>query len=276
MNKVVFVLLDACQYEAGSRYLGYLEHLIDYGQGAKYKVKGELPSLSRPMYATLMTGLPTWQHGITCNEITMKLDCDSVFSLCKAAGGVTAAAAYSWMSELYNHTPFIPSQDRIQMKNGGNIDYGLYYWDDSYPDSHVIAEGECLRRTYQPDFIMYHTMAIDKWGHIKGSDSEEYGNAVGNVGHLIAQALPGWLRDGYDVVVTADHGMDHFGIHVGTDHPQRDVPLYIFSNQVEKGRFEEKYISQLNVAPMLCRLLGIPAAKAMKQELEIGFIQPEK
>ena len=38
MKKTIFVLLDACQYEAGTRNLGYLEHLIDYKKGAKYKV----------------------------------------------------------------------------------------------------------------------------------------------------------------------------------------------------------------------------------------------
>ena len=45
MRKTIFVLLDACQYDAGTRNLGYLEHLIDYGKGAKYKVRGELPAL---------------------------------------------------------------------------------------------------------------------------------------------------------------------------------------------------------------------------------------
>lgn len=49
MDKTIFVLLDACQYEAASKYLGYLEHMIDYNKGAKYKVLGELPSLSKPM-----------------------------------------------------------------------------------------------------------------------------------------------------------------------------------------------------------------------------------
>ena len=43
MDKTIFVLLDACQYEAASKYLGYLEHMIDYNKGAKYKVLGELP-----------------------------------------------------------------------------------------------------------------------------------------------------------------------------------------------------------------------------------------
>lgn len=95
MDKTIFVLLDACQYAAGTRNLGYLEHLIDYKKGAKYKVKGELPSLSRPMYATLLTGLPAYRHGIAANETVRTLHCEHVFSLCKAArrdyGGVLRA-----------------------------------------------------------------------------------------------------------------------------------------------------------------------------------------
>ena len=87
MKKTIFVLLDACQYEAGTRNLGYLEHLIDYKKGAKYKVKGELPSLSRPMYATLLTGTPVFSHGITTNDTLRTLDCDNVFSLCQKQGG---------------------------------------------------------------------------------------------------------------------------------------------------------------------------------------------
>ena len=86
MNKTVFILLDACQYEAGTRNLGYLEHLIDYQKGAKYKVKGELPSLSRPIYATLLTGTPVYSHGITTNDVLKTLNCDNVFSLCKKHG----------------------------------------------------------------------------------------------------------------------------------------------------------------------------------------------
>lgn len=69
MKKTIFILLDACQYEAGSRNLGFLEHLTDYGKCAKYKVRGELPSLSRPIYATLLTGLPVSEHGINVRQI---------------------------------------------------------------------------------------------------------------------------------------------------------------------------------------------------------------
>lgn len=263
MKKTVFVLLDACQYEAGTRNLGYLEHMVDAGQAAKYKVKGELPSLSRPMYATLLTGLPVSRHGITCNEMARTLNCDSVFSMCKAEGGVTAAAAYHWVSELYNAAPFRIPEDRIWLHSGKNIDHGIYYWEDMYPDSHVLSDGEFLRKVYDPDFLMIHTMNIDHKGHQYGCGSQQYEWAVSTVGCLLSQFIPVWLESGCHVVVTADHGMNGYGIHGGTDSPQRDTPLYIFSDLVETGRHEDIYISQLCVAPLLVRLMGLHPSKTM-------------
>ena len=275
MKKTIFILLDACQYEAGSRNLGFLEHLTDYGKCAKYKVRGELPSLSRPIYATLLTGLPVSEHGITFNEISDTLEVPSLFSLCKENGGVTAAAAYLWVSELFNHNPFKPHRDRIQLNSGEAIDHGIFYFEDPYPDSHVFADGEFLLNAYDPDFLMLHTMAIDHMGHTHGAGSQQYEVSVAIAGHVIAASLPRWLKEGYNVVITADHGINHLGIHGGTDSPQRDVPLYVFSDQIQPGRYEEEYISQLDVAPLMCRLLGVPVPETMKQEIDIVFKQPE-
>lgn len=275
MNKTIFILLDACQYEAGTRNLAFLEHLVDYGKCAKYKVKGELPSQSRPIYATLLTGLPVYQHGILHNQIRKTLDVPNLFSLCKENGGVTAAAAYSWVSELFNQSPFLQERDYIQLNSGKRIDHGIFYWEDMYPDSHVVADGEFLRRAYDPDFLMVHTMYIDYIGHIHGSGSVQYENSVALAGNVIASGLPQWLKEGYNVVITADHGMNPMGMHGGTDEVQRDVPLYILSDQVQYGRFAEKYISQLDIAPLLCRLLGVSVPETMKQQIDIAFKQPE-
>ncbi len=272
MNKTIFVLLDACQYEAGTRNLGYLEHLIDYEMGAKYKVRGELPSLSRPMYATLLAGTPVCRHGITSNETAGTLLCENVFSLCKEQGGITAAAAYLWVSELYNHSPFRMSEDRIQIHSGGMIDVGIFYWEDNYPDSHLFADGEYLRKKYQPDFILYHSMGIDYQGHLKGAGSSEYEGAIARADGILSLLTEEWRKDGYQVVITADHGMNTLGIHGGTDSQQRDTPLYIFSDLVKPGRFEAEYISELRIAPLLCRLLGIPAGKDMTALPEIRFL----
>ena len=108
----------------------------------------------------------------------------------------------------------------MQLDAEGSIQYGMYYWDDNYPDSHVFAEGECLRKTFDPDFMLYHTMAVDEWGHMKGADSAEYANAVAAVGHLIAARMPEWLEKGYQVVVTADHGMNNLGQFMWTNMPR--------------------------------------------------------
>lgn len=232
MKKTIFVLLDACQYEAGTRNLGYLEHLIDYKKGTKYKVKGELPSLSRPMYATLLTGTPVFSHGITTNDTLRTLDCDNVFSLCQKQGRKTAAAAYHWFGELYNHIPFRIDRERIQLQSSETINSGIYYWDDTYPDSHLFADGEFLRQNQDPDFLLIHSMAIDDQGHKHGAGSKEYEEAIAVAGHMIANLLPTWRAAGYHVVITADHGINELGIHGGIDCAQRDVPLYIFSDQV--------------------------------------------
>lgn len=270
MKQTIFVLLDACQHQAGTKNLGYLEHLIDYEKGAKYQVKGELPSLSRPMYETCLTGLPVYLHGISNNNICRKSSVENVFSLCCKQGKSTAAAAYYWNSELYNHAPFDKGRDRIQFHSEGNIQNGIFYWEDSYPDTHLFADGEYLRTQFKPNFLMIHSMAIDNQGHLHGSDSKEYEEAIETADMILSTLLPIWLEDGADVVVTADHGMNTLGHHGGTDWEQRNVPLYIFSSLVEKGRFEEKTISQLNIAPLLCSLLGIEKAKGMIEIEEIG------
>ncbi len=271
MGKTIFVLIDACKYDLGTIYLSALEHRIDYGMGAKYKVQGELPSLSRPMYETLMTGLPMYRHGIANNDVCRRSCCDNVFRLVKEIGLMTGAAAYYWMSELYSHAPFDKNRDRIQveLRPESLIDYGLFYWDDLYPDSHLYSDGEWIRKTYNPYFMMYHSMGVDEMGHLHGSESVEYAAAIAGVNDILSDLLPVWLEGGYNVVITADHGMNPQGIHGGNAWDQREVPLYLFCTKAIKGRYEDHYISQNNIAPLLCRLMEIPTGKEMMTELEI-------
>ena len=273
MGKTIFVLIDACGYEIGSMYLGYLEHMVDYGRAAKYKIHGEMPSMSRPMYETILTGVPTCDHGITCNDIVRESNQENVFKMCKKAGLVTGAAAYFWISELYNKAPFDRHEDRVRLNCGeGDIDYGMFYFEDSYPDLHLFLDGEFIRKTYKPDFMMYHPMNTDLAGHQHGSDSDEYALKVSEVGYIIADLVPRWLEDGYQIVISADHGMDTKRIHCGTPDIHRDVPLYIFSPLVQTGHFEDEYISQRNMAPLFCKLLGIPAGEHMIPLNQIHFV----
>ena len=266
--------MDACRYDTGTENAGYLEHLIDYGKGAKYRVRGELPSMSRPMYETSLTGLPSSVHGITHNQVVRPSAFPNVFSLCRQQGLVTAAAAYQWMSELYSRPGrFDPLRDRYQLSGEGSICHGIFYYEDQYPDTHLFGDGEFLRETYRPDFLLFHSMNVDYWGHQKGSASPEYTQAVATVMEQISLLLPRWQADGWQVVITADHGMNAMGMHGGPTADQRTIPLYIFSPRARAGRFEEEEISQLNLAPLLCRLLELPPAQGMLTELQIHFAE---
>ena len=277
MAKTILVLLDACRWDICGENAGYLEHLIDTRQGAKYRVRGELPSMSRPMYETTFTGLPASVHGITGNSVVRPSRCPNVFSLCRGQGLVTAAAAYQWMSELYSRPGrFEPFRDRYQLEGEGSIRHGIFYYEDHYPDSHLFGDGEFLRERYHPDFLLFHSMNIDYQGHQKGGGSPEYTRAVAAVTELAGQLLPAWLEEGWQVVITADHGMNAMGLHGGPPPDQRVVPLYLFSPQVVPGRFEEREISQLNTAPLLCRLLEVEPAPGMRRNIEIAKTCDEK
>lgn len=271
MAKTIFVLLDGCGFAAGTDNLGFPEHLVEQRLGAKYLVRSELPSLSRPMYETLLTGLPVCRHGITNNMVVRRSECTSIFDLCWRNGLKTAAAAYYWISELYVSAPFRHWSDRIQLGGSGLIQNGIYYFEDAYPDSHVFADAEFLRESCDPDFLMVHSMNIDDRGHRFTSASKEYRSAVSAAGVILSFCLPAWLRLGYSVVVTADHGMDGYGLHGGTTEIERNVPLYLFAGGARRGDFSrEAPVPQLAVAPLLCRLLGVEPSEEMADLSEIG------
>lgn len=268
MSKTILLLLDACRFDAITATGGYLEKMIESNLGAKYRIEGELPSMSRPMYETLMTGLTATQHGIVNNQIVRRSRCPNLFSLCKQQGLVTAAAAYHWYSDLHGVSPFTHDQ-RYQLDGQGDIMYGIYYYEDPYPDSHLFMDGEFLRKTYNPDFLLMHSMNIDLQGHLWGGESKQYYAAVQAAAEYLSPLIPQWVEQGWQVVLTADHGMNSMGSHGGPTPEQRTIPLYLFGTGCRPGDFTEEAISQLNIAPLLCRLLGLDPAPGMLRELQI-------
>ncbi|MCV5736540.1 alkaline phosphatase family protein, partial [Escherichia coli] len=92
--------------------MGYLNGLLEQSRSQQetratlYPVQCELPSMSRPLYECILTGVRPVESGIVNNNIVRLSKHDSIFSLAKAQGKVTAAAAYHWVSELYNRAPF--------------------------------------------------------------------------------------------------------------------------------------------------------------------------
>lgn len=267
-NKLLFLLLDGLRFDVAQVSLGYLSHLVEAGLASSYRVKAELPSVSRPAYEVLMTGTPCSVNGITSNSIVRCSNQTSVFHLAQRQGLTTAAAAYYFFSELYNSAPFHRLKDREQHDPEQPIQHGKFYWDDAYPDSHLFADAEALRRDFHPDFMVVHPGGIDHAGHQFGGESREYRNRAVAIDDLLAQFLPLWMPD-YQILITADHGMNADGQHGGTSVAEREIPLFCIGSSFRPGVYAET-VSQLAIAPLICHLLGLEPTEKMRSGLIVG------
>ena len=170
LSKVILVLSDGLRYDAAVNGMGYLGHLVERKLASLYKVIGELPSLSRPMYETIHTGLPSSEHGIVSNLIVRRSIKPNVFQSTVEAGKTTAAAAYSWFSELYNRAPYDSINDREVDDASLLIQHGRFYTKDEFPDEELFATAALLVRRFAPDYLLVHPMGMDHTGETFGSD----------------------------------------------------------------------------------------------------------
>ncbi|MDO8752885.1 MAG: alkaline phosphatase family protein [Anaerolineales bacterium] len=264
MSKVILVLSDALRYNTAVANMGFLGHLVESKLASLYKIVGELPSMSRPMYETVHTGLPSSEHGIVANSIVRLSSKPNIFQVVKSAGKVTAAAAYYWVSELYNRAPY----DRIEDKEVDNeelaIQHGRFYTQDEYPDIELFMSAAFLVRRFSPDYLLLHPMGMDYHGETFGSDSKEYRNHAIQQDAWLAPLIQEWMERSYTIMVTGDHGINKDGAHGGTTPEQREVPLFMIQPNV-KGRGDTgETISQLQIAPTILNLLKIPIPSSMK------------
>ncbi|OOF22097.1 nucleotide pyrophosphatase [Salinivibrio sp. IB574] len=269
-NKVILVVLDGLNYQVARDCMGYLNGLVEqpHSQSALrttlYQLQSELPSMSRPLYECILTGIRPIESGIVNNTIVRLSKHDSVFSLASAQGKVTAAAAYHWISELYNRAPFEPVRDRFTHDTSLNIQHGCFYHWDHYPDEALLLDAEYLRRTFGPDFLLIHPMNMDDLGHKHGLDSQQYRNGARHIDSLLANYIEAWVADGYQVLITSDHGMNNDRSHGGTLAEERDVPLFVIG---ERFSHQACQVKQTELCGTVCQLLQLDHPKPFTQEL---------
>jgi predicted AlkP superfamily pyrophosphatase or phosphodiesterase len=269
VKKLIFVLLDGLRLDTAQAHMGFMSHLVERGLAFGGAVRSELPSLSRPLYETLLTGLPPIEHGIIGNAVSRPSSSESLFDRVRASGGKTAAAAYGWMCELYAASPFDPFKHRDWDDESSKLQHGRFYWEDDYPDTHLLADAESLRSRHDPDFLLIHSMNIDDAGHKHGGESPEYQASAAKADMALALCLPLWRQAGYQMIVTADHGMNAIKFHGGTTDAERFVPLYLWADGV-RGGASGLSIPQTQLAGLCCELMEIAPGKAMPPLNERG------
>ncbi|MCW1873221.1 alkaline phosphatase family protein [Erwinia sp. INIA-01] len=253
--KTILVVLDGLNFQVARDAMGYLHAECAQGNGQRYQITCELPSLSRPLYECILTGITPVKSGIIHNGVSRLSTQQSIFHYAREGGLTTAAAAYHWVSELYNRTPFVPARDRHTADSDLPIQYGHFYSDDVYPDSHLFEDAESLRLNYQPDFLLIHPMNIDDTGHKHGFSSPQYRNRARMADGYLSQWMPEWLRQGYQVIVTADHGMNDDRSHGGTLPEETQVPLFVFGSAFSLR--EDAAPKQTELCGTVCQILGV-------------------
>ena len=252
MQPCIFVLIDGLPARHAV-HMGWLGAMCAAGRARHAVMDCELPPLSRPLYHCILAGQLPVDSGVAHNDVPRAAPGApaSIFHRAVAAGLVTAAAAYHWISELYNVAPWNPLEHRLTDDATLPVQHGLFYCEDEYPDSHVFLDAEALRRRHSPDFLLVHTMGVDYAGHCHGGDSAQCRQAARKVDMLLARCVPAWLAAGYAVMVASDHGMHADGMHNDLSADVRQVPLWIMGTDAPLPTRQTAW------ADTLCGVLGI-------------------
>lgn len=264
MSKLILVILDGLEYETARDCMGFLQGLCEDKRGKLYRLTSELPSSSRALYECILTGVEPVKSGVVNNIVNFSSRQKSIFYYAKEAKLKAGAAAYYWVSELYNHTPFDTINDRHINEKRLTIPYGHFYWEDDYPDSHLFSDGESLRLKHELDFTLFHSMNIDNAGHLYSLNSKEYRNCTRKADVILSTLLLKWLDEGINVIITADHGMNDDFSHGGILKKEREVPFFVFGNIFS---FEDTDIKQTEICGTSCEILGINHDKSICKEI---------
>ena len=266
MSKVILIMSDALRYDVAMTHMGFLGHLVETKHASLYKIVGELPSMSRPMYETIHTGMASSEHGIVANTVVRRSTMPNIFQSVVGAGRVTAAVAYYWVSELYNHAPFDWIEDKEVDNDKSLVQHGRFHRTDDYPDEESFASAAFLVRKFSPDYLLLHPVMMDYTGETYGSDSSQYRRQAIKQDVLLGPLLMEWRERGYTVLITGDHGINSDGHHGGTALEQREVPLFIIPPDGYGRGNTNDTVSHLQIAPTILKLLEIPIPPSMKMK----------
>ncbi|WP_350335529.1 alkaline phosphatase family protein [Coralliovum pocilloporae] len=273
---VILVIMDGIGYETAIRECGFLEGAVELGWAKRWKMRAALPTISAPLYETLHTGLSPLEHGVVGNEALRPSIKPNVFHSLHDQGFRTAAVAHSYFFTLYNRRFYDPISDIEVEDESLPIQYARFYSMEGYGKTNPCSPAEIdmcaqvtmLVKKHQPNYLLYHTCAGDTLGHIYTSDSAEYRKQAWHIDNALSRTLPLWLEAGYEVLVTADHGMNTDGHHGGTGSLERDVPFYYFGQGNTQP--EGDVLDQLGVAPTILSRVGAEIPETMKADLLIN------
>ena len=269
MTKLLLIILDGVPYRNWRRLFGNLEGWVESGEARVRRMRAVLPSTSASCYASIHTGLPPQKHHIWDNADIRRLKVPDVFSEVTKAGKTTGAVTHSYWSEFFNRAPFDVVRDIEYDEPNGPITHGRFHTMHGYGHANQMTPADhdlfgTLTRLCEVkgiDYGILHTCTLDSMGHRFFHDCAEMDHAAYAMDATLAPFLHRWRQNGYEVIVTADHGQDDRGHHGGTGENQRDFAFYYFGNSSLPD--EAEVLDQLALAPSILTRMGVPVPTSM-------------
>jgi hypothetical protein len=229
-RRVVLFIVDGLTLTA-ARDLPVLEELRT--RGAALRLDAGFPTLSRPAYHVILTGVDQANGGVRVNRDLGPSRFDTVAARARAAGLRTAAVGnhVNWIGQLFGQ------------------------------DFHLAVFGagfeRALAQALGPDYALtvVHLCEPDKAAHAHGAASPEYRAAARGADARIGRALAGLDLTRDAILVVSDHGHVAVGGHGGVEPEVRVVPLVMAGAGVRRGVHGDAQL--VDVAPTIAALLGL-------------------
>lgn len=234
-RRTVVVVFDGLGY-VDAAAMGSFARLASVGRCLRTDV-GE-PSISRPVYAVLSTGLEQDRTGVRGNDDPSPIAAESVWEIARDAGlTVSAVSEMPWWRELFPR---------------GFDEYVTPPRETNFFDELPAS-----------DVVLVHPLYVDETAHENGAVCRAYDECVSRADREL-----GGLLDSLDlaedlVVVTADHGHSLAGGHGG---PQDTVvhTMTCYAGVGVRHDGGEGVLRATSIGPSLALLLGLHFPSTMR------------
>jgi hypothetical protein len=237
-RRVVLLVIDGLSMNR-SMELPALQSLRELGVATV--ATSHLPSLSRPNYVSILTGVPPRYSGVRSNDYRWQVPLDSLLHRVRASGRQTAFAtdAAPGFGSMFSGQL---SEGVATPWSGGLTRAGLLALDRHYP------------------LVVLIPGAVDDAGHRSGAASPAYHAAALEVDRQLRELMAelDFQRD--TMVVTADHGHMAQGGHGGAEPEVMEVPLVLAGAGIRQGA-QLHGARLIDLAPTMAALLGTSAPR---------------
>jgi len=269
-RKLLLLIIDGVPWRNWRSLFGNLEGWVDSEEARVWRIRAPLPSTSASCYASIHTGVTPSVHGSTGNDNVFRLPLPDIFSEVRKAGGVTAAVTHSFWSEFFNRAPFNPITDiEYDEPDSSSINHGRFHTMTGYGhtnqmtpcDADLFATLSMLIQRHHIDYGILHTCTLDSMGHRFKHDCEAMDDACFLLDAQLAPFISQWRKQGYEIIVTADHGQSARGHHGGRGEDQQDAALYYFGDAVAPTA--ESLLQLTQIAPSVLSRLQVTVPETM-------------